>query len=182
MRRYSQKRNRAYRKPDIPGRYFSGPAEYMTFSGWRWNPAVTGMPMLRATLYAHRPNLNGRYRCTTSAPANAARNSVSLGLANCICCLAATQETSGTLLTRAGYSGAPMPTSLTWWPCRSNSCAYCNAEFDVPLPLLPMVSMTSTMVRGRSKADLSWGRGSSFLLSRIVSSYLAVSRITTGNP
>ena len=37
-------------------------------------------------------------------------------------------------------------------------------EFDVPLPLLPMVSMTSTMVRGRSKADLSWGRGSSFLL------------------
>ena len=49
----------------------------------------------------------------------------------------------------------------------------------MPLPLLPMVSMTSTMVMGRSKTDLSWGRGSSFLLSRIVSSYLAVSRITT---
>ena len=54
-----------------------------------------------------------------------------------------------------------------------------DMDYDVPLPLLPMVSMTSTMVMGRSKTDLSWGRGSSFLLSRIVSSYLAVSRITT---
>ncbi len=66
------------------------------FSGCTWYPAVTGMPICRAIRQACWQNRNGVYRCTTSTPRNAARNRVSLGSANCICCFLATQLTNGT--------------------------------------------------------------------------------------